>query len=126
MAAVPGRAPEVAGQHVGEELQVSDVEMTEVGGRGTGDILMAGKIEDSDTWQTLIPPVRAGVHCDVGGGSELQESDTVAEVDGLNPPENVGEEGGVRMMEAPREVARRFVAKTLLRKRRPDATTEAA
>ena len=41
------------------------------------------------------PPVRAGIHRDVGGGGELQKRDPIPEVDGLDPPEDVGEEGGV-------------------------------
>ena len=80
---------------MGEEFEVSNGEGLEVGRRGTGDEFVIGKIENSNTWEAVIPPVRAGVLCDVGGGGELEERDAVAKLDGLDPPVDVLKECGV-------------------------------
>ena len=78
-----------------KEFEVSNGEGLEVGRRGTGDEFVVGKIENSNTWEAFIPPVRAGVLCDVGGGGKLEERDAIAKLDGLNPPVDVLKEGGV-------------------------------
>ena len=93
--AVPCGAPEVTGHNVSKEFEVSNGEGLEVGRRGTGDEFVVGKIENSNTWEAFIPPVRAGVLCDVGGGGKLEERDAIAKLDGLNPPVDVLKEGGV-------------------------------
>ena len=96
LVAVPRGAPEVAGHDMGEELKIGNDEGLEVGGRGAGDKLIIGKVENSNTWQAIIPTIRTGVLRDVCGGGELQEGDPIAELDGLNPPVDVLKECGVQ------------------------------
>ena len=93
--AIPCGAPEVTGHNVSKEFEVSNGEGLEVRRRGTGDKFVIGKVENSNTWEAVIPPVRAGVLGDVGGGGELEERDAVAKLDGLNPPVDVLKERGV-------------------------------
>ena len=93
---VPGGAPEVPGHDMGEEFEISDGEVLEVGRRGAGDKFIVGEIEDANTWKAVIPPIRTGVLGDVGGGGELEEGDPVAKLDGLDPPVDVLEERGVQ------------------------------
>ena len=93
--AVPCGAPKIAGHDVSEEFEVGDGEGLEVWRRGTGDKFIVGEVENADTWETIIPPIRAGVLGDVGGGGKLEEGDTIAELDGLDPPVDVLEECGV-------------------------------
>ena len=80
----------------GFRLKVGDGEGLEVGGRGTGDIFVVGKIENANTWEAVVPTIRTGVFGDVGGGGELEERDTIAELDGLDPPVDVLKERGVQ------------------------------
>ena len=68
LVAVPCGTPKVTGHNVGEEFEVSNGEGLEVGRRGTSDIFIVGKVENADTWKAVIPPIRAGVLGDVGGG----------------------------------------------------------
>ena len=96
LVAVPRGAPEVSGHDMGEELKISNDEGLEVGGRGTSDKFIVGKVEDSNTWQAVIPTIGTGVLCDMCSGGELQERDSVAELDGFNPPVDVFKECGVQ------------------------------
>ena len=76
---VPGQAPEVSSDDVSQQLEISDVEVLEVGGRAAGDILVGGEVEYADAGETVVPSVGAGVLRDVDGGDEVQEGDTVSE-----------------------------------------------
>ena len=96
LVAVPRGAPEIAGHDMGEELKIGNDEGLEVGGRGAGDEFIIGKVENSNTWQAIIPTIGTGVLRDVGGGLELKEGDAVTEIDGLDPPVDVFEEGRVQ------------------------------
>ena len=96
LVAVPRGAPEIASHDMGEELKIGNDKRLEVGGRGAGDKFIIGKVEDSNTWQAIIPTIRTGVLGDVCGGGELQEGDPVAELDGFDPPVDVLKECGVQ------------------------------
>ena len=96
LVAVPRGAPKVSGHDMGEELKIGNDKGLEVGGRGAGYKLIIGKIEDSDTWQAFVPTVRTGVFGDVGGGGELEVGDTIAELDGFNPPVDIFKERSIQ------------------------------
>ena len=53
----PGRAPEISSDDVGQQFQVGDVEVLEVGGRAAGDVFIIGKVENSNTWEASIPSI---------------------------------------------------------------------
>ena len=92
----PGGAPEVAGHDMSEELEIGDVEVLEIWGGWAGDKFSGREIENADARETTSPAVRAGVHGDVGGGGEFQEGDAIAEIDGIDPPADVFEEGVIQ------------------------------
>ena len=68
----PGGAPEVASDDMGEEFQVGNIEVLEVGRGRASDKFVVGEIEDANAGQAPDPPIRAGIFGDVGSGGELQ------------------------------------------------------
>ena len=93
---IPGWAPEIPCDDMGEELEVCDVEVLEVGRGTAGDVFICREVENAESGEPIEPPIRTGIFGDVGGGGEVEEGDAVTQVKGLNPPVKILEEGSVK------------------------------
>ena len=54
---IPGWAPEVSGNDVGEKLEVCDVELLEVGRGTAGNKFIDLKVEDSNARESVVPAI---------------------------------------------------------------------
>ena len=89
---LPVRAPYADGDDVGEQLQVCNTEIAELGRGGGRNVLVIVMVIGTDTGFSVIESIRRGVEGYMEGVVRYEERHPVAERDCFLPPPDVGPE----------------------------------